>query len=82
MTIRDVLAARRTRLVIAAIVCWLGFAAILLNFYGLRCPRCSGPIGMTQAPLKGGGGGLRRRMNFCAYCGVSLAAAWDAQQPR
>ena len=52
-------------------------AAVLVGFYWLRCPRCQGPVGMTRASLTKGGRGLRRSINYCPYCGVSLDDPWE-----
>jgi hypothetical protein len=58
---------------------WLTFlffamfgAAVMLHMFWLRCPRCAGPVGMTNLRFTGGTGVLTRRMDFCPYCGVSL----------
>jgi len=101
VTIRDILAARRRKLMILAFAGWLGFvfsgilatqhgtwwlpfpffalfgSAVLLNMFWLKCPRCAGPLGMTNASLTGRVGLLYRRINFCPYCGVSLDETWD-----
>jgi len=101
MTIREILAARRMKLIITGVAAWLGFAlagfwsqqhgppwlaipffamfgaAILLNYFWLRCPRCRGSIGSVNATLTGRGGWLRPRINFCPYCGVSVDEAWE-----
>ncbi len=52
-------------------------AAVLLHLYWLRCPRCRGPLGIVNASLTKEGGGLRRRINFCPYCGISLDEPWQ-----
>lgn len=44
--------------------------AILAIQFVVRCPRCSAPLG--QIALTIAFGWLRRRVNFCPYCGVSL----------
>ena len=52
-------------------------AAVVLSMYWLKCPRCAGPIGMTNASFAGRAGGVYRRIDFCPYCGVSLDETWD-----
>jgi hypothetical protein len=51
--------------------------AVLLNIFWLKCPRCAGSLGMTNASLTGRVGLFSRRINFCPYCGVSLDETWD-----
>jgi len=47
-------------------------ASVLGILLFLKCPRCRGPLGATNATLKMGDFLFTRRMNFCPYCGVSL----------
>ncbi|MBL8256796.1 MAG: hypothetical protein JNJ62_09360 [Pseudoxanthomonas mexicana] len=38
----------------------------------LRCPRCKGDVGSYTSLIRLRGAPLVRRVDFCAYCGVSL----------
>jgi hypothetical protein len=65
-------------------VTWLPFAffvlfaaAVLGNLYWLKCPRCRGPLGITNLPLTERGAWFMRKMDFCPYCGVSLDETWN-----
>ena len=46
--------------------------AILGTMFLLKCPRCGGSLGRGNVPFQGTGVGIRRPINFCPYCGVSL----------
>jgi hypothetical protein len=51
----------------------LFFAAVLLNMFWLKCPRCRGSLGLTNLPLTARGKWLGMKpMNYCPYCGISL----------
>jgi len=55
------------------LVFFLGFGAAIIGImFFLKCPRCGGPIGATNATLIASHMPLVRRINFCPYCGVSL----------
>lgn len=47
-------------------------AAMILMWRLVRCPRCSGPVGMFRVSLSGRRTFLNRPINYCPYCGVSL----------
>ena len=50
-----------------------GFGAAVLGIMlFLKCPRCRGPLGATNATIKMDNLLFTRRMNYCPYCGVSL----------
>jgi hypothetical protein len=54
-------------------VFFVGFAVAILGImFFLRCPRCGGPIGATNATLVTDQMLFVRRINFCPYCGISL----------
>ena len=55
------------------LVFFAGFGAAIIGImYFLKCPRCHGPLGMTNASLSMSSVPFYRRMNYCPYCGVSL----------
>lgn len=46
---------------------------VWIKVFWVKCPRCSGPIGMSNAsisdrPIMQSA----KRMNYCPYCGVSF----------
>ena len=47
------------------------FAATLYRFYGIRCPHCSGQIGMSITQT-GAGFSMPSKFRFCPFCGVAL----------
>jgi hypothetical protein len=50
-----------------------GFGAAALGIMlFLKCPRCQGPLGATNATIKMDNFLFTRKMNYCPYCGVSL----------
>jgi len=55
----------------------LFFGTTLYRFYGLRCPRCRGTIGMSITQ-SGAGFSVPQKFRFCPFCGVSLDAQCDA----
>jgi hypothetical protein len=55
----------------------VAFGGALIGFYRLRCPRCRASLGTNTFRMIGTRGGLGRRIEFCAYCGVSLDEPYD-----
>lgn len=54
----------------------LTFAVAFISMMFIRCPKCSARISHTIAvPVGFSFGGLRQRINYCPYCGVSLDEA-------
>jgi uncharacterized membrane protein YedE/YeeE len=47
-------------------------ASVLGIMFFLKCPRCSGSLGRGNVPFEGTSAGIRRPINYCPYCGVSL----------
>jgi hypothetical protein len=47
------------------------FVATLYRIYGIRCPRCSGQIGMSITQF-GAGFSMPTKFRFCPFCGVAL----------
>lgn len=58
---------------------FVGFAAVvLLVLLWIRCPRCGSPVGQNVGALNGKDRFYRKRVNFCAHCGVSFDEACAA----
>lgn len=49
--------------------------------FGVRCPRCTKAIGYLVYLAYGGYSKLSKHLRFCPFCGTSLEAEAETEQP-